>query len=126
MSFEEMVKSSSERTSLEVACHELWDQYIRIDLIFSRNLWLCLPCLAFFHASPDADHPRDQCVLVQRFFAQRSITSPEKLVDFMMDAAGYNLSNTKIPADLHLGPKKPTMSKVHIKSAPKRPPSWKG
>lgn len=121
MALDKYREKGSEHKHLQTACEELWDECIRADLIYGRNLWLCLPCLAFFYATTDADHPRDQCVLVQRYFTDRSITSPAKLLDFMKEALGYNMKVDSIRADLASGPAIPTMRKAHLPSMPNRP-----
>jgi hypothetical protein len=113
--------TGSELKDLQAACDGLWEECIRNDLIYGRNLWLCLPCLAFFYATPDADHPRDQCVIVQRYFSERSITSLAKLLEFMKDALGHNSKVDSVRAELSSGPSKPIMSKAHSVRAPKRP-----
>ena len=88
MELERYRKRGSDAEDLHTVCEQLWAEHIRTDLIFGRNLWLCLPCLAFYYSTPDADHPREQSVLVQRYFSDRSITSPAKLLDFIKEALG--------------------------------------
>lgn len=121
MELERFREKGSDEKDLREACEKLWGDYIRADLIFGRNLWLCLPCLAFFYAAPDSGHSRDQCVLVYRYFSDRCITSPAKLVEFMKEALGTHIVIDTIREGLSSGPTKPTMSKVHLPSAPKRP-----
>jgi hypothetical protein len=121
MALDKFVNRPSDDKNLKSACDDLWEECIRADLIYGRNLWLCLPCLAFFYATTDADHPRDQCVMVQRYFSDRSITSPAKLLDFMKEAIGHNIKDDSIRTELASGPTKPSMSKAHLPSAPKRP-----
>ena len=95
-------KSVDER-ELSSVCETLWSDHIRTDLVFSKKLQLCLICLAFHYPSPDADHPVDQVVAVQRFFSDNNITSLGRLVEFMRDiiskatAGSGNLSKDQKP-----------------------------
>ena len=85
MQIENYRDKSADDRELSSACETLWSEHIRTDLVFSKKLQLCLICLAFHYPSPDADHPVDQVVAVQRFFSENSITSLGRLVDFMRD-----------------------------------------
>ena len=76
----------AEEKELFAVCETLWNDHVRNDLVFTKNLQLCLSCMAFFYASADADHPKDQVVAVQRFFSDQAVTSLAKLVDFMKDS----------------------------------------
>jgi hypothetical protein len=62
------------------ACNRIWNEHIRTDLIFSKNLMLCKGCLSFYYNRSDADHPREHVVLSQYYLAEQDVTSLDKFV----------------------------------------------
>ena len=64
------------KDSFARACAELWDQSVRTDLIYGKNLTCCGDCLGMFYPSDtNADHPQDQCFVVGQVCAKQGIAS---------------------------------------------------
>ena len=64
--------------SFNRACTELWDNSVRADLIYNRNLTCCGDCLGMFFASEGkGDHPEGQCFVVSQVCAARGISTSE-------------------------------------------------
>lgn len=121
MELEKYRERSSEERDLAEVCEKIWDDQVRADLIYKRNLMMCLQCLAFFNNEQDSDHPKDQTVAVQRYFVERNITSPIKLAELIKEALGANIKDPIKRSHLMQGPTKPSISQTHIANSPKRP-----
>lgn len=80
------------------ACETLWSDHVRTDLIYSKKLMLCLPCLGFFYDGSQHDHPKEHCLLVQRFLMDHEVTSLSKFTDFLRGAANNTGSSSQTNA----------------------------
>ena len=102
------------------ASETVWAAYISADLIHGRGLMLCLSCLGLFHDNGDADeHPRDHVVVVNRFFAEKEITSATKFVDFIVQTIA-DTPQVDQPDPKNTG-LLPAYTRAHPSWAPKRP-----
>ena len=64
------------REQFKTACFVLWDLHIRTNLVYSKNLVYCRPCFAFFYLQDSqADHPKEQAIVVQKYCTDNLITS---------------------------------------------------
>ena len=64
------------REDFKTASFEVWDEYIRPDLIFGNGLLFCKPCLSFFNPrDSQSNHPKEHVFLVQKYCIDNCITS---------------------------------------------------
>jgi hypothetical protein len=69
------------------AVQVLWDQHIRMALIYGKDLKFCRTCFSFFYIGEQpSEHPIEDCESVNQFFAQAGITSVGRLVNFLWKA----------------------------------------
>lgn len=87
---------------LWACCNHLWTEYVRENLIYSKNLLFCRSCISFFYVRADHDHPSDHVVSVQKHFLANDITSLTKMVDYFRPA-------TKLAKPGLFDPSLPTM-----------------
>ena len=66
------------------AIKKLWDEHIRTDLIFGRNLLVCLKCFNFGYVNDNfCNHEKCELAKVRDFFIDKKIDSVDKLTDFL-------------------------------------------
>ena len=93
---------------LHSCCSYLWTEYVRENLIFSKNLLFCRSCNSFFYCRVDHDHPSEHVVLVQKHFVANDITSLAKMVEYFRPATKlakpglFDFSLPTLPAFSHL------------------------
>ena len=94
----------------KAACHSLWDNHVRTDLVFARKLLFCRACLCFFHANDTkAAHPQCQTCLSRQLCTEYKVSSPESLTEALQKEA--TLLQEYMPGAVQLIPR---FSSAHI------------